>query len=184
MQACLLRYDRAALGPVAGATHAFVDIALGHLAEAQRRLLALEAAAPAGHPVVRPTLDFVWAQWWLESGQPDSTLRLLPRSIPMVAPGDRLSFKRLLRVRALDAAGRPTEALALLDTLQGAPLLPPSEAVRLNLRRGRLLEALQRPDEARAAYEKFLALWARADADAPGLKEAREAVRRLRAAGG
>lgn len=184
VQACLLRFDPATLGPVVGTTHVFVDVALGHLPEAKRRLQALEAAAPSGHPVVRPTLDFMWAQWWLESGQPDSTLRLLPRSLPLVSPEDRQSFKRLLRVRALEAAGRPTEALALLDTLQGAAFLPPSEAVRLNLRRGRLLEALKRTAEARAAYERLLALWAHADADAPGLREAREAVKRLGAAGG
>lgn len=179
----LARWDPESYGPFVGVLRAQVDLRFGRLDRARGRLEALQSRVPRGSSTRSVVLDFVWAEWWLAAGEPDSTLRLLPGSIPPVAPETRRSTSLQLQVSALAALGRTAEALAVLDTLQGAPWLPPVEVVRLHPLRGRLLEQLNRPAEARAAYERFLRIWAKADPDAPDLKEARAAVRRLGGAG-
>ena len=77
------------------------------------------------------------------------------------------------------AAGLPGEALGTLDTLIGAPVLLPADAVRLHFYRAQALEKLGRPAEAVAAYRVFLALWKDADPDVPEVSAARAAVARL-----
>jgi tetratricopeptide (TPR) repeat protein len=76
-------------------------------------------------------------------------------------------------------AGRPTDAVASLDSLLRIPCIEPDAPVRARFYRAQALERLGRNDEALAGYRDFLALWKKADAGAPGVAEARVASARL-----
>ena len=105
----------------------------------------------------------------------DSLAGAVAPAWPGLAPGRRLAFRCRLELET----NQPAAALATIDTLLGAPLLDPHEAVRLRLLRGRALERLGRPDEAARSYREFLELWKKADPGRPEVAEARAALARL-----
>lgn len=183
VEAHLARWDPVLFGPLSGMQQIIVDVQFGRTEAAHARLRMLESRIRKGSPAHRALMDFTWALYFQAIGRPDSAMVRLqtgkPAAPPELARGVRLS----LSASILASLGRSAEALATLDTLAGAPLIFPIDAVRLHYRRGQLLETLGRPAEARAAYEEFLRIWAHADRDAPDLEEARAAVRRLGGSG-
>jgi tetratricopeptide (TPR) repeat protein len=94
--------------------------------------------------------------------------------------------ERFLRAELLAAAGRFQEALGWYQTLDGRYV--PGEMGLLApayLGRGRVLEALDRPEEAAAAYERFLEMWSHADEPLqPKVEEARRRLEYLTGEGG
>jgi soluble lytic murein transglycosylase len=108
-------------------------------------VLAVITSTPVGHPELEipPLLDAGAAR-----ARADLAAGRYARLAERLEDDDRQDAI-FLRAMALEAAGRPAEALAAADRLDGSL---PDLADRLAFLRGRALEALGRGDEAVAAY--------------------------------
>lgn len=108
-------------------------------------IIALVAVAPLTEEELRPVPsgEGAGAGAALAAGHADEALRLLA--------GSELPQARFLRALALARSGRPLDALAALEGIEGAL---PELADRVELLRGKVLSALGRPGEAAQAWGK------------------------------
>ncbi|MGH7525163.1 MAG: tetratricopeptide repeat protein, partial [Gemmatimonadales bacterium] len=170
-------------------TLGLLDARLGRMDEARRRAAALERIGRDSAPGMADAFAAtIRAQVHLAAGaaaRADAELngtRWMPRSraILTFSPLLGLRHERFLRAEALDRLGRHEQALGWLASFaehsaSGRIYLAPA-----HFRRGEILERLGRGKEAAAAYQRFVALWDRADPEFQVLvTEARRRIAQL-----
>jgi tetratricopeptide (TPR) repeat protein len=147
----------------------------------------------AGNPQPWPELDALEAL----SGGDGARAQAIARGFPSAdsartTTGSMNATRWVARAQVLTELGDPRGALAMYEVLDPRRftefgLVDPGPALyaRSFLARGRLYEELGDRARAVAAYDRFLALWKDADPELDGQRrEAREALARLRDAGG
>ncbi len=115
---------------------------------------------------VKETLQKLSWLYWLagDKVKANSARERLKRSGNQESEADKQAMKEaesgrwpqpvLLRARLLDDGGYYNESLALLNGLSVSYFRDPADQLELTYRQGRLLDALNRKDEAIAAYQK------------------------------
>lgn len=139
-----------------------VLLLVGRVDEAQRDALqAFEASQRTGNIEDQAFASSTLCQIALAAGQPAEALTWADRVLEILRVHDHervlhevLGWKAL----ALARLGRGVEAEAVLDTLPEAPALWPHVQVRTDLSVGRALTAVGRPDAARDALHRALAV--------------------------
>jgi tetratricopeptide (TPR) repeat protein len=139
-----------------------VLLLVGRVDEAQRDALqAFEASQRTGNIEDQAFASSTLCQIALAAGQPAEALTWAERVLEILRVHDHervlhevLGWKAL----ALARLGRGAEAEAVLDTLPEAPALWPHVQVRTDLSVGRALTAVGRPDAARDALHRALAV--------------------------
>ncbi len=126
--------------------------------------------------------DSLRADWWetaaraaegyaaLVRGPPRAAVEALEASHPY-----HFGIQRWWLASAYEAAGRPADAVRLLETFWWDPVSSVA-----SYRLGRLYEELGQPEKARQAYTDFVVAWSEADPELqPMVEEARHAIARL-----
>lgn len=154
----------------------------GRVDAADSLMQSLTRASAGRNATTLRLLEYGHALVLAARGRTDEALSRLHDAEPPAGPFHDPANRRFDRARILQRGGRHADALAVLDSLGGAPLFPERQA-RIPLLRASSREALGRHGEAKVQLDAWFAAHRRADKDLLDLATARALRARLERSG-